>query len=148
MLHTEILTMVPLTAKKPAEQLMEGFIPPPAPQLPEPVSLDQWTTSAALRLQIRQMEVDNSVGRVEVSSHRVNRAVMLLGQCKVRVSNAEDELSAAKLALADAQCEYDIADRDNDWEHDALEMNRDQYLEERAQFDTERFERERAANAP
>lgn len=147
-LHAQTLTTVLVAARASAQELMQDFIPPPAPQPPAAIPLDQWTTASALRLQILQSQLDNSIGRAEAASHRLDRASVLLDQCKVRVASADNELSAAKLALADAQCEYDLAERDDDWENDAVEMNRDQLLVERAKLDVERFERERAANAP
>lgn len=137
-----------VAAKTSAQELMQDFIPPPAPQPAAPIPLDDWTSVTALRLQMAQMEVENAQGRADMASIRLSRAGILLDRCRVRMAEAEDELALAKGALADGQCEYDIAQREEDWELDALEMHKDQLAQERARADTERFEREREANHP
>lgn len=102
----------------------------------------------ALRLQLAENDLDFSKARAQLAEKRMQRANFMVGKCLTRVAIADESLSAAKLALTEARQELDAAELQDDWEQDAVELNREQLIELRTKVDKERFERERAENAP
>ena len=131
-----------------AHEVMQDFIQAPPAPAAAAVPDDHWTCVTALRLQLAENDLDFSKARAQLAEKRMQRANFMVGKCLTRVAIADESLSAAKLALTEARQELDAAELQDDWEQDAVELNREQLIELRTKVDKERFERERAENAP
>lgn len=146
LLASVLICMHVFAAKPQKAPAVKVITQAPPPAATAPLAPGDWTMVTALKLHLAEMEVDNAQGRIVVSSARLDRAGRLFDRCTIREANAQDELAASKLALTDAQNELDSAQAEDDYERNALEMASESLTEERGRANTQRFERERAAN--